>query len=140
MSIILIGLCMLGIFFCIAALCIQYTYAKKLKLCTASVRAEIIDMVVETSRVEMDSYYRQSYYPIFRYTYNNVEYTAQSNLGYSKGREAIGDIEELFINPNHPEQIFRNKSTWKHLFYLFLWVGLGILAIAVVFYSIMIWI
>lgn len=138
MSIILIGLCMLGIFFCIVALCIQYTYAKKLKLCTASVRAEIIDMVVETARVEMDSYYRQSYYPIFRYTYNNVEYTAQSNLGYSKGREAIGDIEELFINPNHPEQIFRNKSTWKHLFYLFLLVGLGILAIAVVFYSVMI--
>lgn len=136
MSIILIGLCMLGIFFCIAALCIQYTYSKKLKLCTTCVKAEIIDMAVETSRV-MDSYYRQSYYPIFRYTYNNVEYTAQSNLGYTKGREAIGDIEELFINPNNPEQIFRNKSTWKHLFYLFLLVGLGILAIAVVIYIIM---
>lgn len=51
MSIILIGLCMLGILFCIAALCIQYTYAKKLKSCTACIRAEIVDISVETSRV-----------------------------------------------------------------------------------------
>ena len=37
----------------------------------------MIDMVVETSRADnMDlGYYRESYYPVFRYTYNNVEYT-----------------------------------------------------------------
>ena len=139
MSIIWIGLCILGILFCIAAWCIYYTYAKKLRACTASVRAEIIDMVVETSREGMNlGYYRESYYPVFRYTYNHVEYTTQSNLGYSKGKETIGDIGELLINPDNPEQIFRNSRTWKHLFYLFLLVGLGILAIAVVFYSIVI--
>lgn len=76
MSIIWIGLCILGIVFCIAAWCIYYTYSKKLRVCTASVKAEMIDMVVETSREDMNlGYYRESYFPVFRYTYNNIEYT-----------------------------------------------------------------
>jgi len=137
MNMIFLFLFVLGSAFVIAALCIKYAYRKKLKLCTERVKAEIIDIAMEVSRVDkhsLDYYY--AYYPIFKYTYKGTEYKVKSNLGYGKDREAVGNVQDIFINPSNPEQIFRNSHTSQQLFWLFLFVGLFILANAIVLNSV----
>lgn len=81
--------------------------AKKLKeACTATAVGEVIS-VRETSDSDENGSYT-TYYPTLKYTFNEVEYTAEVD-GMAQAPE-IGKLYQININPNNPAELVTGNN------------------------------
>ena len=77
----------------------------KKRRCTILINAECIGL---------DKFKRHSsngtsllYAPIFKYSYNEREYTTIVGDHCSKGYPKVGDYKDIYINPDNPEDTYR---------------------------------
>lgn len=80
--------------------------------CTESVTATVIENLYGHSEIKRTNKRRHIstehavYRPIFRFTYNGVEYDVVSNTASNPPKFEVGDIVELKINPENPREFY----------------------------------
>lgn len=112
--------------YCIISACVMllgfsafstFRFYKQKAHCTEKVTAVVEDY--ERGHSKKQSHGRQinTYFPVFRYTYEGEEYLVKSNVGSNEKQYEIGDEAEIFIDPDSPEHI---SIPGNNLFYILL--------------------
>lgn len=120
----------IGLGFMIAAICIHLVQFRSKKLCTVCVEAEIIDLIRHDLMEYGDRNRMIRYHPIFRYNFEGETFQVEHYMGYPKGKDKIGDIVKIKINPYKPIQIYRDGNTLQFIFKLFYIIGFLFLCIS----------
>lgn len=102
------------IVFWIAALIYYFVYHKKTRNCTVKVKACITDMEVRTDPIEISTgdsanyIVNDAHYPTYEYEYNGQKYSSKSSLfpSWSNKDLNIGSYEDVYINPDNPNEFF----------------------------------
>lgn len=97
--------------------------------CTESVQAIVDDYKSSSSR-DNDGTYSTSYFPVFNYTYNGIDYTKRSNYGSGEPEYSKGDIVEIKVNPGDATEFF-NPSDRSDIVYNVL-IGVGMFLILII--------
>lgn len=99
--------------------------------CTESVQA-IVDGYKSSSSRHNDGTYSMSYFPVFSYTFNGMEYTKQSNYGSGDPKYSKGDVVEIRVNPNDATEFFDPSDRSDIVYNVLIGVGMFIIFIIVV--------
>lgn len=99
--------------------------------CTESVQAIVDDYKSSSSR-HNDGTYSMSYFPVFRYTFDGIEYTKQSNYGSGEPKYSKGDVVEIKVNPNDATEFFNPSDRSDIVYNVLMWIGLSFILIVVV--------
>lgn len=106
-------------------------YDKELKdRCTESVQA-IVDDYQSSSFRHNDGTYSTSYFPVFRYTFDGVEYTKQSNYGSGEPKYSKGDVVEIKVNPDDATEFFDPSDRSDIVYNVLIGVGMFLILIIV---------
>lgn len=99
--------------------------------CTESVQAIVDDYKLSSSR-HNDGTYSMSYFPVFSYTFDGIEYTKQSNYGSGEPKYSKGDVVEIRVNPNDATEFFDPSDRSDIVYNVLIGVGMFIIFIIVV--------
>ena len=87
--------------------------------CTECVAATCIDTVATGAKTKDTMYIH-----VWEYTTNGFTYTNPENRRYFAKRNRIGDIRDIYVNPDDPEDIYVNRFHRRNIVYvLFVIVG-----------------
>ncbi|WP_044973591.1 DUF3592 domain-containing protein [Ruminococcus sp. HUN007] len=93
-------------------------YLKKNR-CTECVAATCIDTVATGAKTKDTMYIH-----VWEYTTNGFTYTNPENRRYFAKKNRIGDIRDIYVNPDDPEDIYVNRFHRRNIVYvLFVIVG-----------------
>ena len=107
-------------------------YGKGMKeRCTESVQAIVDDYKSSSSR-HNDGTYSISYFPVFRYIFDGMEYTKQSNYGSGEPKYSKGDAVEIKVNPNDATEFFDPSDRSDIVYNVLIGVGMFLILIIVV--------
>ena len=98
--------------------------------CTESVQAIVDDYKSSSSR-HNDGTYSMSYFPVFRYTFDGMEYTKQSNYGSGEPKYSKGDVVEIKVNPNDATEFFNPSDRSDIVYNVLIGVGMSLILIIV---------
>lgn len=102
-------------------------YDEKLKnRCTEPITATVDGYHTDTSR-SSDGTYSTYYFPVFKYTYDGVEYTTQSNYGSGEYMYSEGDEVALMINPDNAKEIYDSSNRSNVVVNVLIGIGLSII-------------
>ena len=99
--------------------------------CTESVQA-VVDGYQSSSSRHSDGTYSTSYFPVFNYTYNGIDYTKQSNYGSGEPKYSKGDVVEIKVNPNDATEFFNPSDRSDIVYNVLMGIGLSFILIVVV--------
>lgn len=99
--------------------------------CTESVQAVVADYKSSSSS-HNDGTYSMSYFPVFSYTFDGVEYTKQSNYGSGEPKYSKGDVVEIKVNPNDATEFFDPSDRSDIVYNVLISVGMFLILIIVV--------
>ena len=99
--------------------------------CTESVQAVVTDYKSSSSR-HNDGTYSISYFPVFSYTFDGVEYTKQSNYGSGEPKYSKGDVVGIRVNPNDATEFFNPSDRSDIIYNVLMGIGLSFILIVVV--------
>lgn len=99
--------------------------------CTESVQAIVDDYQSSSSR-HNDGTYSMGYFPVFRYTFDGMEYTKQSNYGSGEPKYSKGDVVEIKVNPNNATEFFDPSDRSDIVYNVLICVGMFLILIIVV--------
>lgn len=99
--------------------------------CTESVQAIVDDYKSSSSR-HNDGTYSMSYFPVFSYTFDGMEYTKQSNYGSGEPKYSKGDVVEIRVNPNDATEFFDPSDRSDIVYNVLICVGMFLILIIVV--------
>lgn len=118
----------LGIVFLICSLGMFFSYKKKKKNCTQLVKAEIVD-VVRFESTDFDIHNPTvSWYPVYEYKVNSVCRRKQASVGTATKKYVVGDVVDLYVNPNDLDEFYRPSNTEKIIYSILFLVGVFMLA------------
>lgn len=98
--------------------------------CTEYVQAIVDDYKSSSSR-NNDGTYSISYFPVFSYTFDGVEYTKQSNYGSGEPKYSKGDVVEIKVNPNDATEFFNPSDRSDIVYNVLIGVGMSLILIIV---------
>ncbi len=87
---------------------------KKINLCTKEVRGR-----VSTFRTTTAGRGKLKYFPIFEYTYNDMNYELKTSYSTSK-KPTVGEAVRVFIDPANPKDGFETRSTLEAFRYMYI--------------------
>lgn len=99
--------------------------------CTESVQA-IVDGYKSSSSRHNDGTYSMSYFPVFSYTFDGMEYTKQSNYGSGEPKYSKGDVVEIKVNPTDATEFFDPSDRSDIVYNVLIGVGMFLILIIVV--------
>ena len=99
--------------------------------CTESVQA-VVDGYQPSSSRHSDGTYSTSYFPVFNYTYDGIDYTKQSNYGSGEPKYSKGDVVEIRVNPNDATEFFNPSDRADIVYNVLMGIGLSFILIVVV--------
>ena len=83
-------------------LCVERLSNKK--MCTKRVHGEVISFnLYESHRQDEESH---AYAPVFRYYYDDHEYTQEGKAYTGKDNLYVGKKLDIYVDPNNPENIY----------------------------------
>ena len=124
-----------GIAFLAVGIGIGASEKKLQKRCTEKVTAVVIDNELKMSDSDNGTSY--TYTPVFRYTYNNKEYTKKSNYSSSPAVFEEGEETDLYLDPSDPEKYYvPDLKIGKWLSLIFKIIGGAELFVAVIVFVI----
>ena len=93
-------------------LCFVLIRKFKWRRCTVEVDAVVSSLNHVGYDAVTDPVHSDSYYPVFKYTYNNQEYNIQSNYPCNTSKLLLheGDKVKIMINPNKPNEFIREEK------------------------------
>ncbi len=97
------------------------------KECTYETTAIVTDIVSSSSD-------RNTYAPVYSYTYEGQDYTAQSRVYSSKLKLHEGDNVEFYVNPDDPQTYYCPQETSGKTFAIVLFAVSGICLIVSALY------
>ena len=101
----LIAVCIMALFVLVGLLVLIGMIITKLKC------REEVEAVVDELIPNHDGDTGPSYYPVFAYRYEGVDYRKKSNLASSFRKFNVGDPVKLFVDPDKPERFYCPKET-----------------------------
>lgn len=101
------------------------------KRCTEYIHAIVDDYKLSYSR-HNDGTYSMSYFPVFSYTFDGMEYTKQSNYGSGEPKYSKGDVVEIRVNPNDATEFFDPSDRSDIVYNVLIGVGMFLILIIVV--------
>ena len=123
----LIAICIMALFVVVGLSVLIGMIITKLKC------REEVDAVVDELIPNNDGDTGPSYYPVFIYRYEGVDYRKKSNLSSSSRKFKVGDPVKLFVDPDKPERFYCPKETASKLITILLFMASSAL-ILVFFY------
>lgn len=99
--------------------------------CTESVQAIVDDYKLSSSR-HNDGTYSMSYFPVFSYTFDGMEYAKQSNYGSGEPKYSKGDVVEIKVNPTDATEFFDPSDRSDIVYNVLIGVGMFLILIIVV--------
>lgn len=106
LMIVIIGLVSIVIGVCIAVFpTLAELYNRR--VCTESVMAKCVE--VKSHHVSDKHGTRRVYSPVWEFEFYGRTYTVDEN-NYSDSAPEVGDIQEIFINPLNPEEVYRRVN------------------------------
>ena len=128
----LVGLLIFGI-----GAFILWRQRKLKKECTAQVPGVVSDQHHETTYKKGRR--RDRYYPIFKYTVEDVEYIQKSNIGTSNRNVlAVGENVTVFYDPSNPKRHYvleYRQSAFRAVKFFFYGGAFMIMAIGIYFFT-----
>ena len=97
----------LGILSLVAGLVFFVVTRRKRKRCSAPVSAKVAENLFERSTIGTGSNKSSvsAYYPVFEFTFRGKKMRVKSNTGSYPPEYKIGDIEEIRVNPDNPQEL-----------------------------------
>lgn len=119
---------LLGAIFFIIGIGLKSNLKKKEQNCTAVTYGKVRDIVRHH-----DSKGHSSWHPVFEYYIDDLEFIKESPYGSSSTKYAVGQEVKIKYNPkNHHEYYIVGDTLPKMLGNIFMFIGLGMAAIAVI--------
>lgn len=130
-----LGFFLIGIIFVLISFGMKDSRQKTEKLCTVPVVAITTNIIEKTSYSSMDRTRTSSWFPVYKYTYNDKTYEVQYNVGGNKSNYHIGDKQTIMVNPENPQQFYNANDQFKLIMDIFSVIGsiLGIVGIIAYF-------
>lgn len=72
---------------------------------------EEVEAVVDELIPNSDGDTGPSFYPVFTYRYEGVDYRRKSNLASSSRKFKVGESVKLFVDPDKPERFYCPRET-----------------------------
>ena len=113
----MVAVIIMGAFVVIGVLYLLGMIIKRLK-CSEEVEATVAELIPNT-----DSDSGRTYYPVFTYRYEGVDYRVKSNFSSWFVKLSEGQQVTLFIDPNKPERFYCPKETIHKVIFFLLFSG-----------------
>lgn len=124
----------IGLIFSITGSVMLYSSQKMKLICTEKVSAVITDIEKSSNRSltphkTNGSTYKTMNIPVFTYTVNGNEYTQSSSFNTNTNTNTynVGDVMDIYYNPDNPNQIFVESNSSGSFFICALFIGVGLL-------------
>lgn len=122
----------IGLIFSITGSVMLYSSQKMKLMCTEKVSAVITDIEKSSNRSltphkTNGSTYKTMNIPVFTYTVNGNEYTQSSSFNTNTNTYNVGDVMDIYYNPDNPNQIFVESNSSGSFFICALFIGVGLL-------------
>ena len=122
---------LIGIVFFIIGTSIRRNRKKKERICTSQTYGKVVDLVRRESR-DSDGNYSASWHPVFEYHIGGSTFLKESNFGRSQAKFAIGQIVDIYYDPENPNQFYVPEETLPNtLGTIFAAVGIVAILVAV---------
>lgn len=114
-------LILFGILFIVLGIAIPFYSKAQKRKCTCKTSAKI-SAIKKRDAGE----YRTTYIPILEYTVNNQKITTESPVNLSQLEYTVGDIVEIYYNPNNIKELFIPKfvKNTENMWLIFLLIGI----------------
>lgn len=118
----------LGVFALIAGIAFFIATRRKRNRCSVSVNAKVVENVLENSTVGTgrNKSSVSAYYPVFEFDFNRKKVRAKSDTGSVPPEYKIGDVVEILVNPDNPNEIVSASGKIELIVSLFM-ISFGLL-------------
>lgn len=112
---------LLFLIFAVAGFLTLYFFNAKVKRCTETVSAVVVDFCEHT-----DEDGNNTYAPVFAYDYDSASHKSDYNVYSNEPEYYINDTVEININPDKPTECYLPSETSAETFLGWLFMGIGI--------------
>ncbi|EWM52485.1 DUF3592 domain-containing protein [Ruminococcus flavefaciens] len=91
---------------------------------------EEVEAVVDELIPNHDGETGPSFYPVFLYRYEGVDYRRKSNFAASASKFKVGDPVKLFVDPDKPEKFYCPRETASKVITILLFTASSALILA----------
>ena len=132
---------MLGISFTIMSCLFNKDFNKKIERCTYKTVGNIVDIekrkALKVGRRELERP-QYSEFNCYEYECNLEKVKVWSDWGNMPGKFQIGQQVILYCNPDNPTEFYSHEESTKTVITVFKFVGIGMLALAIILTTIII--
>lgn len=125
------GLLAFGILFLILAAVFRHTRKKKEAVCTRLIKGTVA-RIERVSSWDSEGYVSVSWHPVYEYDVDGVHYEKRSNLGNSQQDMHEGEIVDIYVDPENPDEYYCKKDPSGTIVKMFFFMGLLFLVIGIV--------